>query len=179
MACAPHFRARRVCDITIEWLQRNGIETLVLDLDNTTVGWGLSEMSQDILDWILQLQRNGIAVAIFTNNLRTKRVKALVRHYGIAIVPAGCNPFFWKPLPLGILYTIRKLRGHSWTTLVVDDQLSGIQAGVTIGCQTLLVDPLTDKDAKYTRKFKRPRQARALESFAASGHLPDYLPRQP
>ena len=49
------------------------IKGIIVDLDNTLVGWGKKEVSQEIIDWVKEVKKLGLKICIVSNT-NSKRV---------------------------------------------------------------------------------------------------------
>ena len=55
-------------EITVPFLQENGIEVVLTDLDNTLIGWDEKEIDENLLTWVRSLKEAGIKIVLVSNN---------------------------------------------------------------------------------------------------------------
>ena len=55
-------------EITVPFLQENGIEVVLTDLDNTLIGWDEKEIDENLLAWVHSLKEAGIKIVLVSNN---------------------------------------------------------------------------------------------------------------
>ena len=65
MILYPNMHLDKVEQITIEFLQKNKIKALILDVDNTLIDYN-KNLSQDIVKWSHELQGQGIKMYILS-----------------------------------------------------------------------------------------------------------------
>lgn len=161
----PNDFKQSIFEITPEYLKEHNIKGIITDLDNTLVEWYREEATPEIVEWFKQMQKNGIAVMIVSNN-RKKRVANFAKPHGI--------PY---------LYDAQKPRGKSFkkalemmnldieNTAVIGDQLlTDIFGGNRQGFHTILVTPVTSSDAIWT-KLNRKIERLILRWFKKKGLL--------
>ena len=51
-------------EITIPFLQENGIEVVLTDLDNTLIGWDEKEIDENLLAWVRSLKEAGCSICV-------------------------------------------------------------------------------------------------------------------
>ncbi len=146
---APDRFAPRLADVSLDDLQRAGFCGLIVDLDNTLVGFGETELCREHLAWVRDAQTRGFAVVMVSNNF-TERVTAIAAQLGVACVPNAL-----KPLPFGFLRALRCLRLARAQVVVVGDQLFTDVLGAKLcGLYTILTEPIEPKDFPVTRFFR-------------------------
>ena len=145
----PDRFAPRLCEVPLADLQADGIRGLILDLDNTLVCWGGSEIAEEHLAWVREARSRGFLLVMLSNNF-SDRVNAIAQAMDIPFVASAL-----KPLPLGFLTAIRRLGLSRREVAVVGDQLfTDVLGGKLCGLYTILTEPLEAKDHPITNVFR-------------------------
>ena len=136
--------------ITTEFLNKNNIKALILDLDNTLIDYDRN-MPEGIIEWANELKKNGIKLYIVTNTNKKKKTESVSKKLDIQY-----NYFATKPLKFGLLKAQKKLKEKPENIAVVGDQLFTDVLGAN-RCKmfSILVDPIAERDILIT-KVKRP-----------------------
>ncbi len=149
MLFKPHIWLNSVLDIDKDFLEKHGIEALVLDLDNTLSMHGHQEPEKGVMRWLEQMRELGIKMTVVSNNT-VKRVRPLAQKLGLQFCANGC-----KPLTFGISRAIRAMGADKRHTAVVGDQIfTDIVGGNLKGVTTVLVEPFHLEDT-WTFRLKR------------------------
>ena len=74
MLIYPDEYFNKIEEITIEYLQKNKIKALILDMDNTLINYK-EEMPENILKWAKDLQGQGVKLIIASNSNKKKKVE--------------------------------------------------------------------------------------------------------
>jgi len=134
----PLLRVQRVNDIALETLWQQGFRALIIDLDNTLVGYRLLEPAPPVAAWVRAAQERGFALAIVSNNVRAW-VSAVATMLGVVTYVHNAL----KPLPFGVIRAVKQLRARRSQTVVVGDQLfTDVLAAKLLGVRAILTDPL-------------------------------------
>ena len=136
--------------ITTEFLNKNNIKALILDLDNTLIDYDRN-MPEGTIEWANELKKNGIKLYIVTNTNKKKKAESVSKKLDIEY-----NYFATKPLKFGLLKAQKKLKEKPENIAVVGDQLFTDVLGAN-RCKmfSILVDPIAERDILIT-KVKRP-----------------------
>jgi uncharacterized protein len=145
----PDRFAPRLHDVAHEELEAAGIRGLIIDLDNTLLGFRETELAREHLDWVARAHDRGFRIAMLSNNF-SERVNSLAAQLNVA-----CFPNALKPLPFGFLRAKRCLQLHRREIAVVGDQLfTDVLGGKLCGHYTILTEPIELKDFAVTRVFR-------------------------
>ncbi len=154
MIFKPEFWLRNVLSIDKVFLEKNGIEALVLDLDNTLSMHGNPMEEEGITDWLHEMKALGVKMMVVSNNTN-KRVAPLAKKLGLDFVANGA-----KPLTIGINKALKSLGSEKKKTAVVGDQIfTDIMGGNFAGTRTILVEPFHLEKGVL---FKIKRKAESL-----------------
>ena len=127
-----------VMDISQDELWNQGYRAIIIDLDNTLVGYRRMEPVAEVIAWVRSAQEHGFALAIVSNNVRAW-VSSVATFLGIVTyVPAAL-----KPLPFGLFRAVQRLRVPRNETIVVGDQLfTDVLGARLLGLAAILTDPI-------------------------------------
>ena len=117
MLFKPKYVFDSVADISVEFLEKEGIKALILDLDNTLTTHNNPVPAPKIQDWLAEMKREGIRLIILSNN-HFERVKPFADELGLEFVcDAG------KPLPKGYHRAVKALGLERKEVASVGDQI--------------------------------------------------------
>ncbi|HLJ83620.1 MAG TPA: YqeG family HAD IIIA-type phosphatase [Candidatus Eremiobacteraceae bacterium] len=143
-----------VSSISLQELADEGIRGIVIDLDNTLVGWKLLEPTPEVAAWVRAALDRGFAVAIVSNNVRAW-VKSVATRLGIVTFVHTAL----KPLPFGVIQAVKQLRVRRSETVVVGDQLfADVLAAKLLGIRAILTEPIVKREHRamsLIRAFER------------------------
>lgn len=150
MIFKPNVYFSTVQDITIEFLMKNKIKALILDVDNTLIDYD-KNLAEETLIWAKQLQGQGIKMYILSNTNKQEKVEIVAKKIEIPY-----EYFAKKPSKSGFLKVKQILKMKEENIAVVGDQIfTDVIGGNRCKMFTILVDPVTEKDYWYTA-WKRP-----------------------
>lgn len=145
----PQHYFHRITEITLPWLQQQGIHTVILDVDNTLTVDHATAFIPGVLAWLEKMQQGGIKLIILSNATR-QRMQRFSKKVGLPFVALGL-----KPLPFGYWRAVHKIGGSLKQTAIVGDQLfTDIFGAKLAGCKTVLVAP---QKLETSRGFKIKR----------------------
>lgn len=140
--------------IDLAALQQRGIRGLIVDLDNTLVGWNHPTPSQALRDWLEQVRSRGLQVVIVSNN-NGDRVGVFAKDLGIPYVSKAR-----KPTQKGFRQALQLMGLEPSQVAVVGDQIfTDVFGGNRQGLYTILVVPIN------SREFIGTRVVRQVERF--------------
>lgn len=142
----PDRFAPRLHAVSHEELEAAGIRGLIVDLDNTLLGFRETELAQEHLTWVAAALERGFRIVMLSNNF-SERVNGLAAQLNVACIPNAL-----KPLPFGFLRAKRHLGLRRREIAVVGDQLfTDVLGGKLCGHYTILTEPIEHKDFAITR----------------------------
>jgi HAD superfamily phosphatase (TIGR01668 family) len=145
----PDRFAARLHDVSHEELEAAGIRGLIVDLDNTLLGFRETELGEEHVLWVAQAHARGFRIVMLSNNF-SERVHGLAAQLNVECIPNAL-----KPLPFGFLRAKRRLALHRREIAVVGDQLfTDVLGGKLCGLYTILTEPIELKDFAVTRIFR-------------------------
>ena len=150
MILYPNAHFKNVREITIDFLQNNKINALILDVDNTLIDYD-KNLSQETIKWAENLKNNKIKLYILSNTNKKEKVKEVAKKLQIEYIY-----FAKKPLKSGFKKVQRILEEKPENIGVVGDQIfTDVIGGNRCKMFTILVEPIEEKDIWITM-IKRP-----------------------
>lgn len=139
-----------VLDITIQFLIKNKIKALVLDVDNTLIDKDRN-LSEETIKWAKELRGQGTKMYILSNTNDKTKVEEVAQKLALPF-----EYFALKPLKKGFKRVQKALQEKPEQIAVVGDQIfTDVIGGNRLHMFTILVDPISPKDYWYTA-WKRP-----------------------
>ena len=160
----PNYTVMCYRDLTPGFLKENGIEVLLLDIDNTLAPYEQLDPDEKIRIWLESMVAAGIKTAFVSNNRgkRIQRFNATLHYPGLC---AAC-----KPLPFRGRKMMKALGGNKKNTAIMGDQIyTDVLCGRMMGICTILVPPIKDKTNLITR----------IKRYFEKGVLRRYYKRNP
>lgn len=150
---APTLYYRHVTDIDLDELRSRGIDTLLVDIDNTILPRDTGLLADELGDWARALLGEGFKVCLVSNNWHA-HVKRVADAVGLCMVSKAL-----KPLPFGFRKAARLLGSDPHKTAIIGDQMfTDVLGGNLLGMTTVLVQPLSASDALHTLVLRRIEQ---------------------
>ncbi len=157
----PDLYVRDLFSLDLNLLAELGVDTLLVDLDNTLLPRNSGEVSDDAKAWTKRAKAAGFRVCLVSNNWHA-RVEAVASELGLELVAKAV-----KPLPFAFLVALRKLGARRASAATVGDQLfTDVLGGLLLGMKTVMVLPLSSSDLPHTLVLRR------LERIALAGRKP-------
>ena len=158
---SPSRYYQSVTDIDLDWLTRSGVDTLLVDLDNTLLARDSDTVPDEVAAWAALIRSRGFTVCLVSNNWH-ERVVAVASALGFDLVPKAVKPF-----PFAFMVALRKMHSTRRRAAVVGDQLfTDILGGALLGMTTILVVPLSESDLPHTLALRH------LERVLLAGRQP-------
>jgi len=133
----PQYSFREITDIKTDFLKKSGIEFLMLDLDNTIAAYDEHILSEEIFQWINEIQSSGITLFIISNSTRKHRVQS---HSDS--INAGYIMESYKPSPKSLFKAMEVSGFSSDTSALAGDQiLTDTLAANRAGVISIIVRP--------------------------------------
>lgn len=148
-----------VKEITIDFLNKNNIKALILDVDNTILDFD-KNIPEGVENWCEDLKKQGIKMCILSNSNHVEKVKMVAEKLKL--------PYFYfgtKPLKRGFKKAIKLLEEKEENIAAVGDQIFTDVIGAN-RCKlfSILVKPIAEKDLLVT-KIKRPLENMIVKRY--------------
>jgi len=145
----PTWMVKSIYQITAEQLRAHNVKGVITDLDNTLIAWNYPEGTKETIQWIKEMEEEGIEVLILSNN-KHSRVKKVADILKVDYVHSA-----FKPFQLGFRKAEKKLNIPKENLVMVGDQiLTDIKGANSAGIRSVLVKPIVASDA-WNTKFNR------------------------
>lgn len=164
MILTPEFIFRNVEAIHPDFLARQGIKALVLDVDNTLTGDGSQMLDESVEAWLQQMREAGISLTVVSNNT-AKRVRPFAERIGLEWVSLAC-----KPLPIGLMVARHRLGVTKSQMAMVGDQIyTDRMAAGLYGIPCLFLLPRTPHDKARGVQIKRKFETHWVQKYFRKG----------
>lgn len=174
LLCPHRYCPGGVTSIHPAQLKREGFQAVLLDVDNTVVGWQRMDIPDGVRQWIHELKREGLKLCLVSNTRHPRRLAALAADLGVLYVPQAL-----KPRRGGFLAALELLGVPAPAAVMIGDQMfTDVLGGNRAGVATILVKPMHRREfvgTKISRFAERAvlavlrRRGLLQENGAASG----------
>ena len=145
----PALSVKSLNEINLKKYWETGKRGIILDLDNTITPWNEMELSQEARSFLKDALCLNYKVFLLTNAKR-KRTEEIAQKYAIPYLASAFKPkksAFIKAL------AVMDLKGEK--VLVIGDQIfTDILGGNRVGCYTILVPPISQREFIFTKFFR-------------------------
>jgi HAD superfamily (subfamily IIIA) phosphatase, TIGR01668 len=145
---------KTVSEITPALLKKEGIEALVLDIDNTLAPRYVELPDEALIRWISGLRKSAVRLYIISNN-RSNRVTRFARALDL---PFFCNGM--KPFPRAFLRAVREMGVPREKVAAVGDQIyTDVYGAHLAGIRAWLVNPIDPRESvlfRIRRRLEKP-----------------------
>lgn len=146
----PRQQVDGVTSIDLEALRDRGVELLLIDLDNTLLGWKGSEMSEQVTHWMATVHALGFSVCLVSNAAEA-RLRVQAQRLNVDYVPVAR-----KPSRRGLRKAMRRFgRGPAQTAMIGDQIFADVLAGNRLGLYTILVVPIDLREQWWMKLVRR------------------------
>ena len=159
MILYPKVYYKSVKDIKIDFLNKNNINAIILDVDNTILDFD-KNIPDGVIEWCKNLKEQNIKFCILSNTNKVEKVKYVAEKLNL--------PYFYfakKPLKSGFKKAKELLKLEFENIAAVGDQIMTDVVGAN-RCKmfSILVEPISEKDIFIT-KVKRPIEKLIINSY--------------
>ncbi len=145
----PYDRFLKISEISEEYLEREGICALILDVDNTLTEHNSHNISEEVALWIEEMRQKNIKLIIVSNNSE-ERVEPFSEKVNIPFIARGK-----KPLAKGINKAVKALGVPKEKVMLIGDQIfTDVLGGKFSKVKTILLEPISPEEEGFL-KFKR------------------------
>lgn len=143
-----------VSDIYPTRLVQQGIQAVLLDLDNTLVPWQKVDVPDAVRQWVEAMKSAGLRLCLVSNTRRRRRLEILAKELGVAYVPKA-----FKPRRYGLRQALDQLKATPEQAVMIGDQIfTDVWGGNRMGMRTILVLPMARREfigTKVSRLVER------------------------
>ena len=145
--------------VTVEFLRKEGICFLLVDIDNTLAPYEEPIPSDAVRAWVKALLEDGVKLAFVSNNHK-ERVELFARDLAVPAF-ADCG----KPLKKKPLAIMAEMGAEQGATATLGDQIfTDVWCARNLGVRAILVPPIRDKKTFFFR-FKRALEKPILKKY--------------
>ena len=145
----PFAVAKSIYEIPIEFYKKLGIDTLMMDLDNTLDSYKLFKPTEKAVKLIEDLKRNNITPIVVSNN-KGKRVSSYANALNVEYVNSARKPFSFK---LNKIIKIKNLNREK-LLFVGDQMMTDVLACHGAHVRMILTEKLVNED-QWTTHINR------------------------
>lgn len=149
----PDYYYDSIYDVDLELLKQEQIKGLIIDIDNTLVGWDTIAPTSEVKNWLEKLVELDFNVCLVSNNNK-KRVMYFSKELNI--------PFIYqarKPMKRNFYAAMKILKTTKNHTAIIGDQIfTDVLGGNRLNITTILVKPIKSKEhwwTNFVRKIER------------------------
>ena len=155
----PNEYFNKVEEITIEFLKKNKIKALLLDVDNTLI-----DLDHNLLEgaeeWCNNLKEQNIKFCILSNSNKKEKVKKVAKILDIPYIYFGT-----KPLKRGFKKASETLNLPYKELAIIGDQIfTDIIGGNRCKMYTILVEPISTREL-YITAIKRGVENKIIKQY--------------
>jgi len=145
----PDYYFKDIYLIPPDFFVSRGIRGIICDIDNTLVTYDDPEPTPELLNWISNLEKQGVTVSFVSNNNKERVELFNSKLHFFAVPKSG------KPSRKGLLAAMSAMGTDTLATASIGDQLfTDVLAAKRVGITSVLVYPIKDKRTLFFR-FKR------------------------
>lgn len=163
----PTVAVETLLDVTPELLASMGVDTVLLDVDNTLAYHGSQEPFPGTVEWTHELRHRGLRVIILSNNF-AKRVAPFAAKYDLPFLS-----FSIKPLPIAYFRALHKLGARREQAVVIGDQIFTDVVGANLSrMKSILLTPRGEEKGfsiRVRRALERPVRRRIARQSEKKG----------
>ena len=89
----PKLIARDIYNIDFGKLKANGIDALLVDIDDTLLPRHVTDISPQVFEWIVARKEEGFKICLTSNSYHPLRVKYFGETLGVPAMPLSLKPF--------------------------------------------------------------------------------------
>ena len=150
----PKLYAPSLAEVDVGALAEQGIDSIILDLDNTILPWRGSEIPPESAEWVRRALERGMKLCIASNTRNPRRLRAVAEKLGIPYLDKIA-----KPRRRGLRSAMDLIGAVPSRTALVGDQIfTDIVGGNRLSLLTVLVRPMHRREfigTKISRLFER------------------------
>lgn len=159
MILYPKMYLNNVLEISVDFLKKQNINGLILDVDNTLLYYDKT-MVNGLEQWVDNMKENNIKLCILSNTNKKDKVDKLSKILDIPYIF-----FAKKPLKSGFKKAAKILNMDNKNIAVVGDQIfTDIIGANRMNMFPILTKPLDEKDILIT-KIKRPIEEYIINKY--------------
>ncbi|MGI6144597.1 MAG: YqeG family HAD IIIA-type phosphatase [Clostridia bacterium] len=145
----PALVVKSLSEINLKKYWETGKRGIILDLDNTITPWNEMELSQEAHVFLKEALDLKYKIFLLSNAKRN-RTEAIAQKYAISYLAPAL-----KPRKASFLKALELMNLKNEQVLVIGDQIfTDILGGNRVGCYTILVPPISQREFFVTKFFR-------------------------
>ncbi|MFH1684140.1 MAG: YqeG family HAD IIIA-type phosphatase [Candidatus Margulisiibacteriota bacterium] len=154
----PGLVVKDIHEIDFAKLKKQGINSLILDIDDTLIPRKVNDISPLVFEWIVQRKEEGFKLCLASNSRHPVRVKYIGDTLQVPFMALG-----FKPLPFAFWRSLKAIDAKPEETAMIGDQLfMDILGANFVRIYTIYVKHLTP-ETFLPRKWMRSAEEWVLE----------------
>lgn len=164
----PKSYFRNILDIDIDFLLKNNIKAVLLDIDNTILDYK-NNIPEGLEDWVKNAKNNNIKFCILSNTNKKKKAKKMSKLLDIPYIY-----FAKKPLKYGFKKAkeILNIEENNTIAVIGDQVLTDVLGANRCNMYSILVKPLHNKDI-FVTKINRLIENKILRKYFKENNIND------
>lgn len=143
-------KVKTILDIPLEQLKEKGIDSLIIDVDNTITEWKGRNIEDSARKWFTTVKNKGFKACLVSNNNSGERIAHIAGNLGIPHIHRAA-----KPSKCAFRRALGILDSAAATTAVIGDQVfTDVLGGNRMGMLTILVDPISPQEFPGTKVMR-------------------------
>ncbi len=145
----PEYFINTIYDIDFNILRRDGINTLLLDIDNTLVPFKTMIPDKSTIEWIKSAKTEGFKICL-VSNAYPRRAQIIAGNFDVPVIYMAKKPF-----KKGVVDSLKLVNSKSNEAIMVGDQIfTDVFAARLAGVKSILVEPMTTSDFFMTKIYR-------------------------
>lgn len=137
----PDQIVNNIHEINFDDLKKQGINALILDIDDTLIPRNLNDVTPQVFEWVANRKEEGFKLCLTSNSRHPLRVKFIGDTLDLPAMPLG-----FKPLPFAFWKSLKILDAKPENAAMIGDQLFMDILGANIlKIHTIFVKHLTEE----------------------------------
>ncbi|HHT49852.1 MAG TPA: YqeG family HAD IIIA-type phosphatase [Eubacteriaceae bacterium] len=146
----PNKMIDSIYDIDFKELKEKNIQGLLIDVDNTLVGWNKREADEKLIQWFYKAKEEGFLLCLISNNTE-ERVVEFKKDMDIPAIHKAL-----KPLTKSFIRGVNIMNLKREEVAVIGDQIfTDVLGGNRAGLYTILVQPIPGREFWWTTLVRR------------------------
>lgn len=155
----PTMLKNRITELSAEELRAQGIEALLLDVDNTLTRHHSQELPDDVAVWLSAMKAAGLKLRLVSNS-RRPRVEPFAQRIDLSFEHTSM-----KPLPFGFWRAAKALGVPKKGCLAVGDQsFTDVLGAKLAGVRVAQLIPI-EEEAGWSFRVRRRLEKRILDRY--------------
>lgn len=156
----PNQIVNNIYEIDFNNLKKQGINALVLDIDDTLIPRNINDVTPQVYEWVANRKEEGFKLCLTSNSRHPLRVKFIGDTLDLPAMSLG-----FKPLPFAFWKSLKILNARPENTAMIGDQLfMDILGANLLKIHTIFVKHLTE-ETSLPRRWMRQAEAWVLDKI--------------